>query len=310
MKTQTETIMGGDGDEMVKVPAGEFQMGTDPTEIPQLVKLLRRYYPVDVEDLKFDESWFFDEIPRHTVYLDAFYMDKYLVTNAQYHRFVSATGYPEPIGHTDVDGEQMDGFRPWQDSRFNGDNQPVVCVNWHDSCVYAHWAGKRLPTEAEWEKAARGGLVNKRYPWGDRHPDGSQHSFVDKTVDFSGAGKQTDKDYPFTTPVGTYPPNNYGFYDMAGNVWKWCLDEYVKALHTKTPKNNPVAGDDLSLFLGQKWLELPLPRYKNPNRNHVVRGGRYNGNPPHLRCANRNRNVQSRRATNLGFRCAVSLFDR
>ena len=120
---------------MVLIPAGEFEMGDH-----------------------FNEG-LADELPVHTVSLDDFYMDVNEVTNAQYKKFVEATGHREPKGYGFVDGEVKDGFEPWKSPYFNGDNQPVVCVSWHDAMAYAQWAGKRLPTEAEWEKAARGGLI-------------------------------------------------------------------------------------------------------------------------------------------------------
>jgi len=135
-------IIGSDGAPMVLIPAGEFQMGSDENE---------------------------SEKPVHIVYLDSFYMDKYEVTNAQYRKFVQATGYKEP-------GE-------WWDEDVNGDSQPVGSVSWEDANAYAKWAGKRLPTKAEWEKAARGGLVGKKYVWGDNWPppEGSGN-FVDETL--------------------------------------------------------------------------------------------------------------------------------
>jgi formylglycine-generating enzyme required for sulfatase activity len=119
-------ITGKDGAPMVLIPAGEFQMGTDPAEIPELVQLARRY----AFDAK--ANWFEDETPRHTVYLDAFYMDKYEVTNAQYRRFVQATGHREPEGVGLAEGRLISlisDFKPWSDENYNGDNQPVVYVS-------------------------------------------------------------------------------------------------------------------------------------------------------------------------------------
>jgi formylglycine-generating enzyme required for sulfatase activity len=189
------TKIGKDGAEMVLIPAGEFQMGSNDYD---------------------------NEKPVHTVYLDAFYMDKHEVTNAQYRRFVQATGREEPVGYGYVNGEWKGGFKPWSDENFNADDQPVVCVSWEDARAYAEWAGKRLPTEAEWEKAARGGLVGKKYPWGDNitHDD----------ANYAGTGGKDRWEY--TAPVGSFAPNGYGLYDMAGNVWEWCADWYDSGYYT------------------------------------------------------------------------------
>ena len=153
-----KTKIGEDGAEMVLIPAGEFQMGTDVSEIQELVQWAKQWFP------KWTDLQFMDQTPRHTVYLEAFYMDVYEVTNAQYREFVKASGHREPKGYGIVDGKypkvQVD-FVPWKDSRFNSPQQPVVCVSWEDAVAYCEWAGKRLPSEAEWEKAARGGLVGK-----------------------------------------------------------------------------------------------------------------------------------------------------
>ena len=134
------SITGKDGALMALIPAGEFQMGSNDNA---------------------------KESPVHTVYLDPFYMDKYEVTNAQYKRFVQETGHNDPEGIHRVNGKPVGGFKPWKDNNFNGDNQPIVCISWDDAKAYAEWVGKRLPTEAEWEKAARGGLIGKKYTWGD-----------------------------------------------------------------------------------------------------------------------------------------------
>ena len=143
---------------MVLIPAGEFQMGSTDSEGDE------------------------DELPVHTVYLDAFYMDIYEVTVGQYREFVEATGY-EPIGD-------------WDSQLSPTDWHPVVGVNWYDAMAYATWAGKRLPTEAEWEKAARGGLAGKKYPWGDTPPDGTQCNLADTNIaDLEWANLDVDDGY-------------------------------------------------------------------------------------------------------------------
>jgi formylglycine-generating enzyme required for sulfatase activity len=128
----------------------------------------------------------------------SFYMDMYEVTNAQYRKFVRATGHREP--------------QYWHNSEYNQPNQPVIGVSWHDATAYAKWAGKRLPSEAEWEYAARGGLAGQRYVWGDETPTAERANYG------SNVGKPT--------AVGSYPANGYGLYDMAGNVGEWCQDWY------------------------------------------------------------------------------------
>ncbi len=172
-----------DGSEMVLIPAGEFLMGS--------------------------EAGFPAERPVHRVFLDAFYLSKYPVTNAQYERFVAETGHRVPY----LDDRRMQ-FDNWDQEKRTyppGRAQhPVTLVSWRDAQTYCEWAGGRLPTEAEWEKAARGGLEGKLYPWGDE-------------IDPSLANYDNREG---TTPVGSYPPSEYGLYDMAGNVWEWCSGWY------------------------------------------------------------------------------------
>ena len=243
-----ERITGKDGAPMALIPAGEFQMGDD-----------------DGDD---------DEKPVHTVYLDAFYIDVYEVTNAQYKKFMDATGLPAPSS--------------WNDSRFNDPNQPVVGVSWYDAAAYAQWAGKRLPTEAEWEKAARGGLMGVRYPWGDKisHDDANYASTdgVDR--------------WKHTAPVGSFPPNGYGLYDMAGNVWEWCMDQYDASFYAMSLKDNPVAGGSI-IFADNIFLNVKTSR--------VLRGGSWFGKPDSLRVASRGHAHPSYTFIHNGFRCASSV---
>jgi formylglycine-generating enzyme required for sulfatase activity len=214
------------GAEIVRIDAGQFLMGTDEAEIPaliewtkaqlgiqteanplqRLVRRIREYFTrrgredSEVGRLglrEVDESWFENETPRHTVHLDAFWIEVHPVTVAQYAKFLDETGNRKP--------------EYWDDERLNAPDQPVVGVSWRDASAYCEWAGVRLPTEAEWEKAARGGLVKKRFPWGDEDADKTRANY----------GRNVGK----PTPVGQYPANGYGLYDMAGNVWEWCLDE-------------------------------------------------------------------------------------
>lgn len=239
---------------MVFIPAGEFLMGA-----------------VNDDDMGYTGE-FRKEIPQHVVHLDAFYIDVHQITNALYKKFMEATGHRAP--------------RHWNNHDFNLHNHPVVGVDWHDAAAYAEWAEKRLPTEAEWEKAARGGLVNARFPWGNEPPDGTQCNFKDRDVDanvlYDGS---VDDGYRYTSPVGSYPPNGYGLYDMAGNVWEWCFDDRID--YTKSPKRNPVGPTD------------------GPDRS--VRGGDFLGPIFHSRCSRRGGAPVKIAAVNTGFRCVVSV---
>ena len=176
--------------DMALIPAGEFQMGSNDNEAHD------------------------DEKPVHTVYVDAFYIDKYEVTVGEYKEFIQATGYPAPDWHEIAEDSPTD-------------RHPIVHVSWYDAMAYAQWAGKRLPTEAEWEKAARGGLVGQKYTWGN-------------TVDASKGNY--NRNAGGTTVVGSYPPNSYGVYDMAGNAWEWCLDAYNSDFYANSPLKNPISG--------------------------------------------------------------------
>jgi formylglycine-generating enzyme required for sulfatase activity len=182
---------------MVLIPAGEFTMGSPTGEGKSA------------------------EHPQHTVYLDAFYIDKYEVTNAQYKKFMDAKGHPDP--------------RFWQDNKFNAPNQPVVGVSWFDAEAYCKWAGKRLPTEAEWEKAARG-TDGRKYPWGNEAPNagGIWRANYDP-------GDDAADGFAYTAPVGSFPAgvSPYGIHDMAGNMLEWCADWGDNNYYSVSPKNNP-----------------------------------------------------------------------
>ncbi len=239
-------ITGKDGTPMVLIPAGEFQMGSDKGKA--------------------------DEAPVHTVYLDAFYMDIYEVTNARYKKFLEATGYHPPSY--------------WDNPDLNEPNQPVVGVSWHDAMTYCRWAGNRLPTEAEWEKAARGGLSGKTYPCGDARPDETK-------LNHGGIHAQKPTD------VGSYPPNGSGLYDMVGNVWEWCLDQYQPDVYHRGPyRKNPLAGDDMRLVM-KNFIHTVTYR--------VVRGGSWSNGDEYLRTSKRGGAKPGARTVLTGFRCAKSV---
>jgi len=248
-KQSDEITWQKDGAKMRLIPAGEFSMG----------------------DHHGDVSWIKERAtPVHTVYLDAFYIDKYEVTVGQYKKFIQATGHRAP------DWSDVSKYSPT-------DNHPIVYVSWEDAQAYCKWAGKRLPTEAEWEKAARGGLVGKRYPWGDEAPDagGKYRASYDP-------GDDDADGYEYCAPVGSFPPNGYGLYDMAGNVWEWCSDWYDKNYYSSSPRNNPpgAAGGSGSF--------------------RVVRGGSWRYANYLMRAVDRNADWPSDLNSNLGFRCCVA----
>ena len=206
--------------------------------------------------------------PRHEVQVDSFYLGRYVVTNAQYKKFCDKTKrkYPENPHQWDFDSNYF----------LNKPDYPVINVNWNDATAYAKWAGGRLPTEAEWEYAATGGTITNYY-WGD----GSLSDYVNN---WGIKGKDT---WEYTSPVGSFPPNQFGLYDMLGNVWEWVADWYDNDYYKNSPRKNP----------------------KGPKTGHqrVSRGGAWDRKSP-IGYPNydRNNTDPSRRASHLGFRVAAS----
>ena len=239
VEREKKITWGKDGAKMVLIPAGSFMMGSDAGKS--------------------------DEKPEHRVELDGFYMDAYEVTVGQFKKFVNQSGY-----RYQGDWDEVAEYSP-------GDNYPMIYVSWNDATAYAEWAGKRLPTEAEWEYAARGGLVGKRYPWGDEitHDD----------ANYAGTGGK-DK-WSQCSPVGSFEANGYGLYDMAGNVWEWCQDRYGWNYYSSSPAKNP-----------------PGP---GTGKDRVLRGGGWYSNTGRLRVANRYYYAPIVRITNGGFRCVSNL---
>ena len=243
--------------DMVLIAAGEFQMGGDGSP---------------------------DEKPVHTVYIDAFYIDKYEVTNAQYKTFVDANPQWRKgrISMTYHDGDYL---KNWSGNNYpSGKGEhPVTYVSWYAAMAYARWAGKRLPTEAEWEKAARGGLVGKKHQWGDY---------------ITSARANYNKTVGGTTDVGTYPGNGYSLYDMTGNVSEWCLDMYNKNFYGNFPRRNPVAGTNLS-SVAENFTKVRTRR--------VLRGGSWNSVPEYTRVAKRTKADPKLSHATAGFRCVQAV---
>ena len=189
-----------DGTQLIRIPAGEFWMGSD--DGPQ------------------------NERPRHRVHLDEFCIARHPVTNAQYAQFMKETGQRAPA--------------LWDDKRFNQPNQPVVDVMWHDAMTYCKWAGLRLPTERQWEKAARGD-DGRTWPWGDDPPDERRCNF--------------NKNVGATAEVGSYPDgaSPYGCQDMAGNVWEWCVTKWRGSYEGKP--DDAVEGNERRVLRGGAWWD-------------------------------------------------------
>ncbi len=180
---------------------------------------------VEPEMVCIPEGWFWmgcetgrdEEKPVHRVWVDAFELAARQVTNADYARFLAATKHPIPLY--------------WDDPNFNHPQQPVVAPSWFDAVAYCEWLSKmtgrryRLPTEAEWERAARAGVEGKLYPWGDARPE--------SLPDYATRWKMGPE------PAGLYPPNAYGLYDMCDNVHEWCADWYDPGYYARSPERNP-----------------------------------------------------------------------
>ena len=226
-----------------------------------------------------------DEKPVHTLHLDAFYIDVYPVTNADYKKFVDAN--PQ-WRKANIEKKYHDGdyLAHWDGDDYPREkvDHPVVHVSGYAAMAYAKWAGKRLPTEAEWEKAARGGLVDQQFPWGNLE-------------DTTKAGVQLWEQPARTTPVGKYPPNGYGIYDVSGNVWEWCLDAYQVDYYATSSDQNPIAGAKHSQEVINSFLKVKV---ETPR---VLRGGAWEGDPRMARVAVREKENPARTLNLGGFRC-------
>jgi iron(II)-dependent oxidoreductase len=235
--TQADRIPPG---QLVLIPGGEFMMGRDGEG---------------------------DCAPAHTVRIDSFYIDRYEVTNAEYYGFCQATDHPLP---------ELWGMAEFHCGPEFPDH-PVVGVSWRDANAYARWAGKRLPTEAEWECAARGGLVDMDYPNGpDLDPSLANYFIRDPA--------QREQYRGGTAPVGRYPPNGYDLHDMAGNVVEWVADWYDAESYRASPRANPT-GPETGKF-------------------RVIRGGGWHSGPYCNRVYYRNALPPQWLDFNVGFRCA------
>ena len=238
---------------MVLIPAGQFQMGSNHDKAQN------------------------HEQPVHTVHIDAFFMDEHEVTNLEYKEFLLENpGWQK----SRIDTRFHDGnyLKHWAGNYFPSGkaDHPVTYVSWYAAMAYAQWAGKRLPTEAEWEYAGRGGLAGWEYSSGRTisHRDAYYFSHA----------------YP--KAVGRYAANGYGLYDMAGNVWEWCLDEYDAEFYTQSrDSRNPVSGAPTLQWILDNFTSIPT------NSSRVVRGGRS------MRVASRDFGTPTSMSSRGGFRC-------
>jgi formylglycine-generating enzyme required for sulfatase activity len=238
--------IGAKNENMVLIPAGEFLMGSPPGEGSA------------------------SERPQHKVYLNSFYIDKYEVINSWFKKFVDATGYVTDAerrgwSFTAVRGSPNNKVADanWRHPRGPGSDileimdHPVVQVTWNDAAAYATWAGKRLPTEAEWEKAARS-VDGREYSWGNNKPDGTQCNFADSHTFFPWSDESSNDGYKYTSPVGSFKSGGspYGVHDMAGNVWEWCADRFDGDYYESSPKENPQGPSTGStrVFRGGSWF--------------------------------------------------------
>ena len=220
-----------------------------------------------------------NEAPVHEVWLDEYAIDVYEVTNEQYARFLNAQGNREEGGVRWYDANsEAAKIRPEVEAwvvEAGFERHPVVKVSWYGAQAYCAWRGSRLPTEAEWERAARGGLEGGRYPWGDQTPTCGLGDLSGANYRACGEERQ---------PVGSYTPNGFGLYDMAGNVWEWTADWYAGDYYLSASAENPNG---------------PLD-----GTYRVLRGGSYQMDAKLLRVAWRGKVTPDNRDEAGGFRCA------
>ena len=253
---------------MVLIPAGEFSMGDQ------------------------NAAGSNDERPVHDVYLDAYYIDVHEVTNAQFAAFLTQYGgNADPEGHELVDIDNKHCFLQKAGSVYEArpgyEDHPVQTVSWYGAAAYAQFYNKRLPTEAEWEKAARGGAVGKKFPWGDKitHADANY------------IGNHAPDEWEETAPVGSFPANGYGLYDMIGNVFEWCADQYDKNYYNESSYRNPKGPGDALTFQQNDFVMIPA-KYR------VRRGGSWRTPTSwSLRCAKRFFCNPKHEDVDQGFRC-------
>ncbi|WP_022947375.1 formylglycine-generating enzyme family protein [Methylohalobius crimeensis] len=322
------TLPGPAPEGMVWIPGGEFSMGAvDP--------LGRDRNAVGMHATR-------DSRPIHRVYVDGLWMDKTEVTNAQFRKFVEATGYATVAERVPTQEEfpnappenliagsvvfsppdqavSLNNYFQWwsyvvganwrhplgPESDLKGrENYPVVHIAYEDAVAYAKWAGKRLPTEAEWEFAARGGLSGKIYPWGDKFLKDGQWMTNSHQGHFPNQDTGDDR-HQGIAPVAQYPPNDYGLYDVAGNVWEWTSDWYRPDYYTSLAALGEVARNPRGPSSSSDPAEPGVPK-------RVHRGGSFLCTEQYCSrymVGTRGKGEPSTGTNHLGFRCVKSASD-
>jgi serine/threonine-protein kinase len=250
-----------DQSEQIFIPAGEFIMGTEDIDAQHTL----------------NNGVAYPEVPMHIVTLDGYWIDKYEVTNGRYALCVADGGCSAPWVNFSNTREEYYGNPEFV-------NYPVIMVDWWQSSAFCEWAGGRLPTEAEWEKAARG-TDGRKYPWGNNPISGDKVNFCDKNCPREHANPGFDDGYADTAPVGSYPngASPYGVMDMAGNVWEWT---------SSIPKPYPYEPD------GSREIEYIY--------EYIWRGGPWSNGTWWVRSTLRYKSLAKYWYENLGFRCAYS----
>ncbi|MBS1258385.1 MAG: Formylglycine-generating enzyme [Candidatus Scalindua arabica] len=287
-------------EDMVLIPEGPFLMGSTEEDIKKLLELDK-----NVEASRFDV-----EVPQREVYMSAYLIDKSPITNAEYKKFIESGGYKQRDFWSDAGWDYVQQVKPLDSDGVHSamdseDDCPVVNVSWYEAEAFAKYAGKRLPTEAEWEKAARG-TDGRIYPWGNE---------FDKAK-LNCAESKIEK----PTPVTKFPDgiSGYGCFDMAGNVWEWTADWFDSQYYSSAPDRDPqgpVKAEDKPFFgrpedVGTSIYELEPAAAGSSTLSDckVLRGGSWNGGGViHIRCANRDYDEPDYKNDTIGFRCAGSL---
>lgn len=287
-------------EDMVLIPEGPFLMGSTEEDIKKLLELDK-----NVEASRFDV-----EVPQREVYMSAYLIDKSPITNAEYKKFIESGGYKQRDFWSDAGWDYVQQVKPLDSDGVHSamdseDDCPVVNVSWYEAEAFAKYAGKRLPTEAEWEKAARG-TDGRIYPWGNE---------FDKAK-LNCAESKIEK----PTPVTKFPDgiSGYGCFDMAGNVWEWTADWFDSQYYSSAPDRDPqgpVKAEDKPFFgrpedVGTSIYELEPAAAGSSTLSDckVLRGGSWNGGGViHIRCANRDYDEPDYKNDTIGFRCAGTL---